>query len=100
MNGEPKLPITPENLPRHELIGLQAEIIESTDPTKEGIQGEILDETRDMLRICDKKVAKENCIFLIEIPSGEKVELNGKIIAKRPEDRIDMKIPSKWQDME
>ena len=97
---KPKLPITPENLPRHEIIGLHAEIKESTDPTQEGIKGEILDETRDMLRIGDKKVAKENCVFLIEIPSGEKVELNGSIIAKRPEDRIDMKIPSKWQDIE
>ena len=94
------MPITPENLPRHELIGLQAEIIESTDPTQEGIKGEILDETRDTLTIDDKRVEKENCIFLVKIPSGEKVELNGKTIAKRPEDRIDMKIPGKWEDVE
>ncbi len=94
------MPITPENLPRHELIGLEAEIIESTDPTQEGIKGEILDETRDTLTIDGKQIEKENCTFLIEIPSGEKVELNGKTIAKRPEDRIDMKIPSNWEDFD
>lgn len=92
--------ITPENLVRHELIGLEAEIIESTDPGQEGIKGEILDETRDTLTIEGKQVEKENCKFLVEIPSGEKVELNGKIIAKRPEDRIDMKIPGKWEEVE
>jgi ribonuclease P protein subunit POP4 len=91
------MPITPENLPRHELIGLHAEIKESTDPTQKGIEGEILDETRDTLIIDGKQVEKENCSFLIEIPSGEKVELKGEIIAKRPEDRKDMKIPSKWK---
>jgi ribonuclease P protein subunit POP4 len=91
------MPITPENLPRHELIGLNAEVIESTDPSQEGIEGEIIDETRDTLTIDGKKVEKENCTFLIEIPSGEKVELDGEIIAKRPEDRIDMKLPDKWR---
>lgn len=94
------MPITPENLPRHELIGLHAEVKESTDLDKEGISGEILDETRDMLRIGDAWVEKENTVFLVEIPSGEEVELNGNIIAKRPEDRVDMKIPGKWEDVE
>ena len=92
------MPITPENLPRHELIGLKAEVKESTDPTHVGMKGEILDETRDTLIINEKQVEKENCKFLIEIPSGEKVELEGEIIKKRPEDRIDMKIRSKWED--
>lgn len=92
--------ITPENLPRKELTGLIVEIIESTDPTHEGIKGEVQDETRDTLTIDGRKVEKENCKFLVEIPSGEKVELNGKIIAKRPEDRKDMKIPSKWEEFD
>jgi ribonuclease P protein subunit POP4 len=91
--------ITPENLPRKELVGLNAEIVESTDPNQEGIKGEIEDETRDTLTIDRKQVEKENCIFLIQIPSGEKVELDGKIIAKRPDDREDMKLPSKWRSV-
>lgn len=93
------MPITPENLPRHELIGLQAEVKESPDPDKEGISGEIMDETRDMLRIGDAWIEKGGTTFLVEIPSGEEVELKGNIIAKRPEDRVDMKIPGKWEDV-
>jgi ribonuclease P protein subunit POP4 len=92
--------ITPENLPRKKLVGLQAEIIESTDPNQEGIKGEITDETRDTLTVDGRQVEKENCIFLIQIPSDEKVEIDGKIIAKRPEDRKDMKLPGKWEDIQ
>ena len=89
--------ITPKNLPKHELIGLHAEIIESTDPSQEGIEGEILDETKNTLMIGDKTVEKDNCKFLIEIPSGEKVEIDGSIIAKRPAERVKMKTPGKWE---
>lgn len=91
------MPITPENLPKHELIGLQAEVIESTDPSQEGIKGEILDETKNTLRIDGKQVEKENCTFLIEIPSGEQVELEGEHITKRPAERARMKTPNKWK---
>lgn len=89
--------ITPRNLPKKELIGLKVEVVESTDPTQEGISGEITAETRDTLKISDKRVEKANCTFLVEIPSGEKVKLDGKVIKKRPEDRKDMKLPGKWE---
>jgi ribonuclease P protein subunit POP4 len=91
------MPITPENLPRHELIGLHAEVVKSTDSSQEGIQGEVEDETRDTLTIDGKQVEKKNCTFLFTLPEGEEVELEGKVIAKRPEDRIDMKLPDKWK---
>jgi ribonuclease P protein subunit POP4 len=89
--------ITPENLPRKQLIGLRAEVIDSTDPNKEGITGEIEEETRDTLTIDGRQVEKENCSFLFTLPEGEKVELDGSVIAKRPEDRKDMKLPGKWK---
>lgn len=90
------MPITPENLPKHELIGLHAEVIESTDPTQEGLSGEILDETKNILDIDGKKVEKKNCTFLVTLPSGERVELDGELIEKRPEERVKMKLPGKW----
>ena len=89
--------ITPENLPRHELIGLKAEVVECSDENKEGISGEVLNETRDTLNISGKTVEKENCVFLFKLPSEEEVKLDGKLSAKRPEDRIDMKLPGKWE---
>lgn len=91
------MPITPENLPKHELIGLDTEIVESTDEGLEGLEGEVMDETKSMLRIGDKWVEKKNCIFLFRIPSGEKVQVDGGLIAKRPEERTGMKLPDKWR---
>ncbi len=89
--------ITPENLPRHELIGLECDVVESTDSNQVGISGEVKDETRDTLRIGEKTVEKENCVFRFTLPSGEKVKLDGELIAKRPEERTGMKLPDRWE---
>ncbi|MFB6145054.1 MAG: ribonuclease P protein component 1 [Candidatus Nanohaloarchaea archaeon] len=94
------MPITPENLPKHELIGLHCEVVESTDENQAGIEGEVMDETKDMLRIGDKKVEKKNCIFRFTLPDGQKVKLDGRLIAKRPEERVKMKLPDKWEYVE
>ena len=92
------MPRTPENLPRHELIGLDAEVEEHPDSNKVGISGEVLDETRDMLRISDKWVEKQDTVFLFELDE-KKVRLKGDIIKKRPEDRIKMSLPDKWENL-
>ena len=92
------MPRTAENLPRHELIGLYTEIEKSTDSNKEGITGVVLDETRDMLRIGNKWVEKQDTVFLFELEDA-KVRIHGNIIHKRPEDRIDMSIPDKWESV-
>ncbi|MBY6294262.1 ribonuclease P protein subunit [Nanohaloarchaea archaeon H01] len=99
MNGT-KVNINPENLPRHELIGLEAEVIKSADESQIGICGKVTDETKSMLEIDGKKVEKENCKFLFELPDGTKVELDGKLIDERPADRIDQKLPGKWDYIE
>ncbi|MFB6158211.1 MAG: ribonuclease P protein component 1 [Candidatus Nanohalobium sp.] len=92
------MPRTPENLPRHELIGLEAEVEKHPDSNKEGISGEVLDETRDMLRIGDKWVEKKGTTFLFEL-GEKKVRIEGDIIDKRPEDRLKMKMPGKWESV-
>ncbi|MGB9987595.1 ribonuclease P protein component 1 [Salarchaeum japonicum] len=43
--------LTPETLPRHELVGLHAEVVDSTDPSRVGIAGRIVDETMRTLLI-------------------------------------------------
>lgn len=91
------MPITPENLPKHELIGLHTEVVDSTDEGLEGLEGEVMDETKSMLRIDDKWVEKKNCTFLFEIPDGRRVKVDGELIAKRPEERTGMKLPDKWR---
>lgn len=92
--------IKPENLPKHELIGLHAEVVESTDEKQVGVKGEVLDETQSLLRIENKQVEKKNCIFRFTLPDGKKVKLDGSLIAKRPEERVGMKLPNKWEYIE
>lgn len=90
------MPRTPENLPRHELIGLNASVEEHPDENKEEISGDVLDETRDMLRIGDRWVEKEGTVFLFKLDENL-VRIKGDIINKRPEDRLKMKLPGKWE---
>jgi ribonuclease P protein subunit POP4 len=90
------MPITPENLPKHELIGLEVEVIESTDESLVGIKGEVLDETQSILTIENKQVEKKNCIFQFILPNRQEVKLNGELINKRPEERAGMTLPNKW----
>ena len=86
----------PENLARHELVGLGVTVDSSQDPSLKGIYGKVIDETRSKLIIeTDKKVKsiiKKLCAFRFTIPeSGETVKISGACIFGRPEDRIKMK---------
>jgi ribonuclease P protein subunit POP4 len=84
--------ITKRNLPYHELIGLHAEIVSSTNPSLIGIKGKIVWETKKMLVLekdgREKKIPKDCCRFSIILPSGEKATIDGKILVGRPEDRL------------
>ncbi len=91
------MPITPENLPRHELIGLECEVVYSEDEKQVGIAGEVMDETRNTLRIGDKTVEKSISRLRFTLPDGQKVKVEGELIAKRPEERVGMKLPDKWE---
>jgi ribonuclease P protein subunit POP4 len=91
--------ITPENLVRHELIGLQAEVAKSSNKFQIGIMGLVVDETKNLLAIETpggiKKVQKIGSAFIFTIPSGSRVKVKGEIIAKRHEDRVKIKL-KKW----
>ena len=93
------MPITPQNLVRHELISLPVKIVKSTDTTQKGITGKIIDETYNTLKIetknGEKSVIKENCVFMFTLPNKTKVQVDGKLLVSRPEDRIKKKF-SKW----
>lgn len=86
------MPITKRNVLQHELIGLEVEIVNSTDPSLIGVQGTIVDETRETFVIeqagKQKVVSKAIAIFRMTLPSGEAVEVDGAKLVARPEDRI------------
>lgn len=91
--------ITPENLVMHELIGLSVKIIRSTNPVNTGIEGRVIDETRNTIIIetknGKKSFVKEQCTFSFLLPSGERINVDGRILVARPEDRIKKK-QKKW----
>ena len=86
--------ITERNLARHELIGLRVVVGRSPDPSIEGREGRVVDETRNTLVIESMegggrwRVAKEHSTFLFTLPGGRRVELEGDRIRFRPEDRV------------
>ncbi len=86
------MPITKQNLMRHELIGLKARVENSSDPTLLGICGTIIDETRNMLVIEQaegtKIVPKGSSKFMFTLPGGEEVEIEGAKLVRRPEERV------------
>ncbi|NIO23268.1 MAG: ribonuclease P protein component 1 [Candidatus Aenigmarchaeota archaeon] len=90
---------TPENLVRHELIGLKVKIVESSNKKNIGISGRVVDETRNIMVIEKTKgkevrLSKEHNVFVFVL-NRQKVRIDGKILVGRPEDRIKKKF-RKW----
>ncbi|OED29789.1 ribonuclease P protein component 1 [Methanosphaera sp. WGK6] len=87
--------ITPQNVFRHELIGLPVEVIDSNHNDFIGIKGKIIDETRNTITVDtgldEKQLPKENVTILLTLPGDKKVSIEGKVIIARPEDRIKKK---------
>ena len=83
--------ITSRNVAAHEWIGLKVEIAKSTDPTLQGLEGIVRDETMNTFTIEAKgkllQVQKQKTIFRADLPT-EKVEIDGSLLRFRPEDRV------------
>jgi len=83
-----------------ELIGLKAKVVKSTNPCCVGITGRVIDETRNTLVIRreneDKVVVKNVSVFHFTTQDGTVVEVNGKIITGRPEDRVKKRERRRW----
>jgi len=92
-------PVTPENLLRHELIGLGVKVVEDSNPSNISITGTIVDESRNTLTIGRggeaKQVAKKDATFHIDLPTG-RVEVEGAALVGRPEDRVKRRVKRRW----
>jgi ribonuclease P protein subunit POP4 len=90
------MPITKQNVSKHELIGLEARVVNSSDKNLIGTCGTIIDETKDMLVIDQagkpKIVQKTSSIFKLTLPSGEDIDIDGAKLVARPEDRIKKRV--------
>jgi len=83
---------TSRNIIYHELIGLKARILSSPDPGLIGFEGTIVGETSNTLILeagsRQKKILKRATTFLITLPDGSKVKVQGDRILGRPEERV------------
>ena len=92
-------PISPRNVLRHELIGLEVDVVRSRNPSHRGVEGFIVDESMKTLVIEQdgesKRVPKRDATFIVKLPSGL-VEVEGAALYGRPEDRVKKKIKRRW----
>ena len=83
--------ITANNITSHELIGMNTEILNSSNPQIIGLNGRIVDETKSMITIHTrngiKSIAKSNNDWKFTIDNKD-VVVNGSKIAKRSFDRL------------
>jgi ribonuclease P protein subunit POP4 len=86
--------ITADTITRHEFIGLDTQIIESSNQQVIGLNGTIINETKSMFTINTKKgiknIPKSTSNWKFSI-SGQNTIVNGSKIAKRPFERIGAK---------
>ena len=86
------------NIILHEIIGLEIEVLQDSNPNNLNIKGTVVDESKNTLTIESNKIiriAKEEAVFLFYL-NGETLKIKGKALLGRPEDRIKRKIKRKW----
>ncbi|MDH3313386.1 MAG: ribonuclease P protein subunit [Nitrosopumilus sp.] len=86
--------ITADNITSHEFIGLNTEIVKSTNPQVIGLNGRIINETKSMFTINTengtKSIAKSTNSWKFSIENKD-VIIEGSKITKRPFDRLGVK---------
>ena len=79
------------NILYYTFIGLPVEVLTSRMESLKGVKGRVIDETKNMLVIetpeGEKGVQKVSCVFRFKLESGETVDIEGKKICFRPEER-------------
>ena len=91
--------ITP-SIVQDEFIGLESKVVKSSNPDLMGIVGRVVDETRNTFTLLQngghKVVAKDTSVFSFVMTDGTVVEIDGKAVIGRPEDRIKKRPRRLW----
>lgn len=91
--------VTPDII-RSEFIGTEAKVSKSTHKEYVGLSGKIIDETRNTFTILHegkrKKIVKNSAIFHFKFSDGTIVEIDGKLLLGRPEDRLKKRVKRLW----
>ena len=94
------MPVAPETVARHELVGLSVRVVEADNPALVGIEGRVVDETTNTLRVeaADRvrTVPKAGATFAFELPDGARVRVDGARLVARPARRTETTGGSQW----
>lgn len=85
---------------RHEFVGLEATIAESSNPDCTSISGIVVDETRNTFVILQRRkrktVVKNQVVLRFRLPDESIVQIDGKVLVGRPEERLKRRIRRLW----
>jgi len=94
------MPISVKNILQHELIGLYVEVVRDSNISNIPLCGRVFDETRNTFLIkkneVTKRIAKQNAVFRFKLPDGATLDVDGRALIGRPEDRVKRKIKRGW----
>ncbi len=83
-----------------EFIGTKGRIAESRHKDYVGISGRVVDESKNTFTIMHagkaKSVVKEAAVFRFRFHDGAIVEIDGKLLVGKPEDRLKKSIKRLW----
>ncbi|MGB9740352.1 MAG: ribonuclease P protein component 1 [Candidatus Bathyarchaeia archaeon] len=91
--------VTPDII-RYEFIGTKAKVAKSSNPYCVEIVGKVIDETRNTFTILHygkrKVIIKDSSTFHFSFPDGTVVEVDGKLLVGKPEDRVKRRLRRLW----
>jgi ribonuclease P protein subunit POP4 len=108
------MPVTPASLVRHELVGLEVSVTAASNPDLLDIGGEVVLETTKTVGVqadsgaesaaddgdgSDRvsHVPKEGTTFTFTLPSGERVDVEGRRLVGRPARRTENTGAHTWR---
>ena len=82
---------TEGQLIRHELINLKVTVTHSSNPLHNGLNGIVIDETKNTLLIASgskkRRIPKEGTTYGFTMTDGTFIEVEGELLLGRPADR-------------
>jgi len=91
--------VTPDII-RHEFIGTEGKIAKSPHANYVGLHGKVIGETKNTFTILQdgktKSVVKNSAVFNFKFSDGTIIQIDGKLLVGRPEDRLKKTVKRLW----
>jgi ribonuclease P protein subunit POP4 len=91
--------VTPDII-RFEFIGSNVQVAQSLHGDYVGLAGKVIGETKNTITLFDegkaKSIIKEFSVFNFTFGDGTVVDIDGKLLVGRPEDRLKKSIKRLW----